>query len=108
MAHYDLKRSGAQFMYNLRGNNNEVVLTSERYTSKQSALAGIESVKAHSPHDLYYRKLNNSVGAPYFTLKSVNGETIGTSESYSSAYARDVGIQWTKTNAPTARTVDNA
>ncbi|QIM20756.1 DUF1508 domain-containing protein [Phycicoccus sp. HDW14] len=44
-----LKRSGTQFMFNLKAGNGEIIATSERYTSKQKALAGIESVKSNAP-----------------------------------------------------------
>ena len=105
--YYDLKRSGEQYMFNLRGANNEVVLTSERYATKQGAQGGIGSVKQNAPYDSQYRRLNNTANQPYFTLKGGNAETIGTSESYSSASKRDEGIDWVKANAPTAPTQDN-
>ena len=105
--HFDLKRSGTQFMFNLKGANNEVVLTSERYTTKQSAEGGIASVKANAPLDARYTKLTASNNLPYFTLTAGNGEPIGTSETYSSTISRDQGITWVKTNAPGAGTVDN-
>ena len=39
---FHLKRSGTQYMFNLKSTGNgEVVLTSERYTTKQNAEAGI-------------------------------------------------------------------
>jgi uncharacterized protein YegP (UPF0339 family) len=105
--YYDLKRSGTQYMFNLLGANNEVVLTSERYVSKQGALGGIASVKQNAPFDSRYRRLTNAAYQPYFTLTGANGETIGTSESYSSATARDAGISWVKVNAPGAPIQDN-
>lgn len=105
--HFDLKSSGTQFMFNLKAANNEVILTSERYTTKQSAEGGIASVKANAPSDARYKKLTASNNSPYFTLTAGNGETIGTSERYSSTTARDNGITWVKTNAPNAATVDN-
>jgi uncharacterized protein len=107
MAYFNLKRTGTQYMFNLHGDNNEVVLTSERYVSKEGAQGGIASVKVHSPYDTNYRRLNNSLGSPYFVLKASNGETIGTSEAYSSSYARDQGIEWVKRNAPGAPTRDS-
>jgi len=107
MAYYDLKRSGTQFMFNLRGDNHETVLTSERYTSKQGAEGGIASVRLNSPLDARYTRLTSSNGLPYFTLKAANGEVIGTSETYSSTSARDVGIEWVKRNGPGAPTKDN-
>ena len=105
--HFDLKRSGAQFMFNLKAGNGEIVLTSERYTTKQSAQGGIASVKLNAPSDARYRRLTAANGLPYFTLTAANGETIGTSETYSSSTARDSGISWVKLNAPGAPTIDN-
>ena len=107
MAYYDLKRSGAQFMFNLRGDNNETVLTSERYTAKANALAGIASVKANAPLESRYRRLTASNSLPYFTLTGGNGEVTGTSETYSSQGGRDGGIEWVKRNGPGAPTRDN-
>ena len=55
---FHLKRSGTQYMFNLKSSGNgEVVLTSERYTTKQNAEAGIASVKANAPYDARYQKL---------------------------------------------------
>lgn len=102
-----LKRSGTQFMFNLASaGNGEVVLTSERYASKQSAQAGILSVQVNSPSDDRYQRLTSSNGKPYFVLVAANGQPIGTSELYSSVQARDAGIAWVKANAKTAPTVD--
>jgi uncharacterized protein YegP (UPF0339 family) len=42
---YVLKRSEDQFMFNLKAANGEIIATSERYTTKEAALNGIESVK---------------------------------------------------------------
>ncbi|MCU4118406.1 YegP family protein [Variovorax sp. N23] len=103
-AYFHLKPSGIQYMFNLKGGNGEVVLTSERYTTKQNAQAGIASVKANSPYDARYDRRTTTGGSPYFVLKGSNGEIIGTSEAYSSASARDNGISWVKANAPSAPT----
>ena len=44
-----LRKSGAQFYFTLRAaGNHEVILTSERYTSKASALAGIEAIRVNA------------------------------------------------------------
>lgn len=107
MAYYDLKRTGEQYMFNLRGDNHETVLTSERYVTKQGAQTGIAAVKANSPLESQYRRLSSTSNAPYFTLKAGNAETIGTSEMYSSASARDTGIEWVKKNGPGAPIKDN-
>ena len=61
---FHLKRSGTQYMFNLKSTGNgEVVLTSERYTTKQNAEAGIASVKANAPYDARYQKLWAAAGS---------------------------------------------
>ncbi len=49
-AYYELKKtSDGQYLFNLRAPNHEVIATSERYTTKQGAQRGIESVRQHAP-----------------------------------------------------------
>ncbi|TFZ45278.1 DUF1508 domain-containing protein [Stenotrophomonas maltophilia] len=101
-ARYVLSRSGTQYRFVLKAGNNEIILTSELYVSKQGALTGIASVKTNSADDSRYERKNASNGLPMFNLKAGNGERIGTSETYSSTQAREAGIQSVKNNAPTA------
>ncbi|RAP59661.1 YegP family protein [Oleiagrimonas sp. MCCC 1A03011] len=99
---YELKKSSdGQYMFNLRAGNNEVILTSERYTAKSSAENGIASVQTNSPKDERYDRRTASDGSPYFVLKAANGEVIGKSEMYSSTSACENGIASVKTNGPT-------
>ena len=93
-------------MFNLRAENNETVLTSERYVSKQSAEGGVASVKGNAPFEANYRRMSAN-GAPYFVLLASNGQVIGTSEFYASASGRDAGIEWVKKNAAGAQVKDN-
>lgn len=106
MGTYVLKKSGDQFMFNLKAGNGEVILTSERYKSKQGAENGIASVKTNSPHDKNYDRLTSSNGKPYFVLKAGNNEIIGKSEMYESAASRDNGIESCKKNGPSSSTRD--
>jgi len=103
---YLLRRSGAQYDFVLQAANYQTLITSERYTTKQNAEAGIASVRANSPNDARYNRLIAKDGSPYFVLKAANGEPIGRSETYSSTGARDGGIEATKTVGPTAPVVD--
>ena len=101
-ASFDLKTtSNQQFMFNLRAGNNEVILTSETYPAKDSALDGIESVRIHSQIDEQYEK-NESGSQHYFVLRAANNKTIGRSEMYTSSSARDKGIASVKSNAANA------
>lgn len=101
-----IKRSGDQFMFNLKAGNHENILASERYVAKQSAQSGITSVQRNAAVDERYRRLTAKNGQFYFTLTAANGETIGTSEMYPAAAARDKGIESVKTSAPGAPTKD--
>lgn len=104
--YFELKASGTQYMFNLKSGNHEVILTSERYTSKQGAQGGIASVKTNSPHDSRYQRKVATNGSPFFVLVAANGETLGRSELYSSTSAMENGISSVKANAPTAPTKD--
>ncbi len=106
-AHYVLTNSkDGQVMFNLKAANGQVILTSERYTTKAAALNGIESVKKNSPLDERYERRENSKGEPYFILKAANSQEIGRSEYYSSTSAMENGIASVKTNGPVATMVD--
>ncbi len=96
------KSSDGQFHFSLKAGNGEIILSSELYKAKASALNGIESVKKNAALDARYEKKNDKAGHPRFNLKAANGEIIGSSESYSSESARDHGIESVKTNAPDA------
>jgi uncharacterized protein len=95
-----------QFYFHLKANNNEKVLASEGYTHKQGCLNGIDSVKRNAPYDSNYGRRNALNGQYYFVLKASNGEVIGTSETYTTAQARDHGIEVVKKEAPNASTED--
>lgn len=100
VGYYELKKAAnGQFMFNLRAGNNEVVLTSETYTTKSAAEAGIISVRANAGRAGAFERRKAVDGAPYFVLKAANGEILGCSETYSSASSMEHGIASVRTNA---------
>lgn len=104
---FQLKKSkNDKFFFSLHAGNGQSILSSEMYEAKASALGGIESVKKNALDDARYERLSGKDGSPYFVLKATNGQVIGSSEMYSSAAARDSGIESCKTNAPGAVTDD--
>ena len=106
---FELKKSkNDKFVFNLLAGNGQVILTSEMYDSKASALNGIESVKKNAPNDGRYGRLCAKDGSPYFTLKAANGQVIGQSQMYSSEAARDHGIASCISNAPGASVDDQS
>jgi uncharacterized protein len=45
---FELKKSGDQYVWVLKAGNGEIIATSERYTTKAAAKAGIDSVKKNA------------------------------------------------------------
>lgn len=95
-----------EYRFRLKAGNGEIILASEGYKQKSSAENGIESVRKNAPDDARYERKDTSSGKPMFNLKATNGQVIGTSETYSSASARDAGIESVKKNAPDATLAD--
>lgn len=98
-----LKYSGDQYSFSLNAaGNSEIILTSERYTRKSSALGGIAAVKECAADHNCFRRRRSRRGEAYFVLKAANGEVVGTSEMYSSSSAREAGIAAVQAHAPRA------
>ncbi len=103
-----LKRSGKDqdgFMFTLLAGNGQVVLTSERYEAKASALNGIESVKTNAANAQRF-ELRQGSKEPYFVLKAGNGQVIGMGEHYSSDSAAQEGMAAVARAAEGAETDD--
>ncbi len=92
--------SNDKFMFNLKAENNQVILTSQTYEQKQSALDGIASVQVNGPDAKNFEMLTSVSNEPYFVLKAQNGQVIGTSQMYSSTTAAQIGIASVQTNSP--------
>lgn len=104
---FELKKSkNEKYFFSLLAGNGQIILTSEMYESKASAVNGMESVKKNSPDDARYDRLTGKNDAPYFVLKAGNHQVIGNSQMYASESSRDNGIASCKTNGPSA-TVDD-
>jgi uncharacterized protein len=104
---FELKKSANdKFFFNLLASNGQIILTSEMYESKASALNGIASVQKNSADDGRFSRMEGKNKAPYFTLKAGNHQIIGQSQMYESEKSRDNGIKSCQTNGPSAKTVD--
>lgn len=100
------KDKGGEYRFRLKAGNGEIILASEGYKQKASCENGVASVQKNAPEDARYERKETKSGKPMFNLKATNGQVIGTSESYSSASARDNGIESVKKNAPGAKVED--
>lgn len=95
-----------QTHFNLLAGNGQVILQSEMYESKASALNGIASIQKNAGMDGHYDRLVSKSGKPYFVIKAGNHQVIGQSQQYESEAGRDNGIESVKKNAPDAEVVD--
>ena len=98
--YFELKATPAGFSFNLKAGNHEVILSSQVYKSKESALEGIASVRANAPDEARFERKTSTDGSPYFVLLASNGQTIGRSEMYTSIAGRDNGIRSVMSNGP--------
>jgi uncharacterized protein len=106
-ARFELKKtSDGEFMFNLKAANQEIILTSQMYQTRQSAEEGIASVAQNAPLPERYEKKVGVNGKPYFVLHAANHFVIGRSEMYASHAAMEKGIASVQRNAPDAETVE--
>lgn len=99
-------RKNGEFQFNLKASNGQVILTSEGYTTKSACMNGIESVKKNSQVDARFEKKVASNGKPFFNLKAVNGQIIGSSQMYVNEKNMLNGVASVKKNAIEAEIVD--
>jgi len=100
------KSKNGKFLFNLKAGNGQVILSSQMYEAKTSAVQGIESCRTNGAVDERFERATSSAGQPYFNLKASNGQVIGRSEMYSSTASMENGIASVKTNAPDAPVKD--
>ena len=104
---FELSRSkSGQIHFNLLASNQRVILTSEAYKRKQSALNGIASVKKNAKRRDNFEKRTAKNGKHYFVLLADNGEIVGQSQMYAHASSAYLGIRSVMKNAPAAKVYD--
>lgn len=102
------KAKNGKFHFVLKAGNSEVILQSQMYEDVAGALNGVAAVKTNAANEAMFERLDSTKGEPYFNLKSSNGQVVGRSEMYSSARARDNGIESVRKNAPEAAIDDQS
>lgn len=104
---FQLKQaSNGEFHFNLLAGNGQIILQSETYKAKPSALNGIESIKKNALDQGRYERKTAANGKFHFVLKASNGQVIGQSQMYTSEASMNNGIESVKTNAPDASVED--
>ena len=99
-----LKESQAQepFSFSFVGGNGKMLVKSENYKAKKSALNGIESVRKNSQEDARYEVKEAKNGKLYFNIKSSNGQIVATSAMFNSTADREAAVAEMKRDAPGA------
>ncbi|WP_395091308.1 YegP family protein [Vaginella massiliensis] len=92
-----------EFRFRLKAKNGQIILASEGYTTKQSCLNGIESVRKNSQDDSKFKLKETEKGKWQFNLVAGNGQVIGTSQIYEAEAGAKNGIESVKKNAADAK-----
>ncbi len=100
------KDKAGEFRFRLRASNGENILGSEGYSKKASCMNGIESVKKNSQNPDRFVKKETPSGKFRFNLTASNGQTIATSQNYSSESGCRSGMKSVTKNAADA-TIDD-
>ena len=113
MGRFMIKKTDAGFSFNLVADNNEIIATSEVYTTKEACKKGIGRVAENAPFAPIedqtvkdYEKAGNpkfevfidKAGQFRFRLKAGNGEIIVASEGYKAKDSCLKGIESVKNN----------
>ena len=103
------KDKAGEFRFNLlsKGNGENILRSSEGYTTKQNCQKGIASSKINSSLDERYDRKVATNDQDYFVLVAANGEELGISEMYTTSGARENGIEAVKRDAPNAVVEDH-
>ena len=101
------KAKNGEFVFNLRADNGQSILTSEMYTTKAACSNGIDSVRKPCSDDNRYERKVSANNKHYFNLKASNGQVIGKSEMYESPAGMENGIASIKKNGITDKIVED-
>lgn len=121
MGKFVVKKTNTGIKFDLKATNGQVIATSEVYSSKESCMKGIESVKKNAPaaavedqsvegfqteknpkFEIYVDK----AGEYRFRLKATNGQIIAVGEGYTTHANCMNGVESVKKNAPDAEVVE--
>ena len=119
MGKFVVKDSGAGPRFNLLASNGQVIAVSQNYSSEDTCLNGIESVRSSCLGPVEDQTAENyevlaapkfevylDKGGEYrFRLKAANGQIVASSEGYKSLDSCLNGIKSVKSNAPDAEIV---
>jgi len=95
-----------KYYWNLKAGNGQIILSSQGYADKAGATNGIDSVKKNCSDANCFETKETANGKIHFSLKSTNGQVIGSSQMYADMGGANNGIESVKKNAPSADVKD--
>ncbi len=98
---------GDKFRFRLKASNGQIILASQAYKTKRSALNGVASVQRNAAADDQFER-KESKGKFMFNLLAKNKQVIGTSERYETLRARENGIKSVMKNAVDGKIEDQS
>ena len=120
MGKFVIKETATGVKFDLKAGNGQVIATSEVYTTDAACKNGIESVKTNAPiaavedqtvegfateKNPKFEVYADKAGEFRFRLTAKNGQTIATSEGYTTHANCLNGVESVKKNAPDAEVV---
>jgi uncharacterized protein YegP (UPF0339 family) len=103
---FELKRSAGKFVFNLKGEAQETLLTSQPFPKKMDALAAIEAAKKRSSDQRAFELRRSVTGNPFFVLKSDRDEELGRSGLFGSEGAAWRAMEAARKATPKAEVRD--
>ena len=98
--------SNSELYFRLVDKTGKVILSSEGYKQKESALSGIESVKKNLPLPTGIEMKESTNGKHFFNIKSTNGQVVGTSAMFDSIELRDKWLNDLKKEIPMTKVIE--
>ncbi len=98
---FQSEKSG-EYYFRLKAANGQVILTSEGYKTKASAISGAESVKKNAQDEGKFEIKQASNDKWHFNLKATNGQVVGSSQMYASESGMKNGVESVMRTAPEA------
>lgn len=92
------KGTDGQFRFHLLEKSQEIVFTSQGYSSRTSALNGLLSVLENGKQAGMYQVLTAANGGSYFNLYAANRQVIATGEVHATAAEAQADVQTALTN----------
>ncbi len=101
-----LRKSEADspFSFVFQGKDDKMVLKSESYKQKTSAVNGIESVKKNCVEDDRYEFKLSKANKHYFNIKSTNGQIVATSAFFDTESEAKEAVSYLKRYCKNAET----